>query len=117
MKRFILKWLALAAICLTGIAMSLVTSTNVFMGDTGLDSRKIERNIRKLKLFSWFNELYEDDRHHSSFFINLQVRKYLESSIRVSLLKSSEKEQKKFVQLLEKVARAREESKLPVNDK
>lgn len=108
MKRFLLKWLGLAAICLIGI----VTSTNVFMPDKGLDSRKIDRNINKLKLFSWFNELYEDDRHHSSFFINLHVRKYLESSIHVFLLKSSEKEQKKFIQLLEKVAQEREKNKV-----
>ena len=112
MKRFLLKWLGLAAICLIGIAISIVASTNVFIGNTGLDSRKIDRNINKLKLFSWFNELYEDDRHHSSFFINVHVRKYLESSIRVYLLKSSEKEQKKFIQLLEKVAQEREKNKV-----
>ena len=112
MKRFLLKWLGLAAICLIAVAISIVTSTNVIMGNTGLDSRKIDRNINKLKFFLWFNELYEDDRHHSSFFINKHVRKYLESSIRVYLLKSSEKEQKKFIQLLEKVAQEREKNKV-----
>ncbi|MGE8035910.1 hypothetical protein B1B04_05125 [Lysinibacillus sp. KCTC 33748] len=112
MKRFLLKWLGLAAIYSIGVAISLLTSTNVFMPDTGLDSRKIERNIKKLRLSLWFNDLYEDDRHHSSFFINIHVRKYLESSIRVYLLKSSEKEQKKFIQLLEKVAQEREKNKV-----
>ncbi|MFJ5564297.1 nitrite reductase [Lysinibacillus xylanilyticus] len=112
MKRFLLNWLGLAAIRLIGVAISIVTSTNVFMPDTCLDSRKIERNIKKLRLFSWFNELYEDDRHHSSFFINKHVRKYLESSIRVYLLKSSEKEQMKFIHLLEKVAQERGENKV-----
>ncbi|MDI7742418.1 nitrite reductase [Lysinibacillus fusiformis] len=107
MKRA-LHWLGLTAIYLTGIVISLASSINIFNGSSSLDTRKIDQNIERLRKLDWFNDLYESERHHKSFFINLEVRKYLESSIRISRLESSEREQKKFVRLLEKVANARE---------
>ena len=106
----LLKWLGLAVIYGIGAGISILSSTNVFLGDTGLNTKKIGRNIEKLRLLSWFNELYEDEKHHSSFFINLRVRKYLESSIRISRLKNNEREQKKFIQLLETVAEVRKKN-------
>ena len=106
MKRA-LHWLGLAAIYLTGIVISLASSINIFNGSSSLDTRKIDQNIEHLRKMDWFNDLYESERHHKSFFINLEVRKHLESSIRISRLESSEREQKKFVRLLEKVAKAR----------
>ena len=37
-------------------------------------------------MYSWFNELYEHEEHHRSFFVSLKIRKYLEGSWRVSRL-------------------------------
>lgn len=95
-------------IALFAILLSLISSTNLISGGrTVLKTEKIEKNIEKLKQFSWFKELYEHERHHGSFFVSLKVRKYLESSIHVKLLKSSKREQEKFIQMLEEVAELR----------
>ena len=99
-------------IALFAVLLSLISSTNLISGGrTVLKTEKIEKNIEKLKQFSWFKELYENERHHRSFFVSLKVRKYLESSIRVKLLKSSKREQEKFIQILEEVAELRTKNK------
>lgn len=107
MKKF---WKVLGSfiIALFAIILSLISSTDLVSGgSTGLKTEKIEKNIEKLKQFSWFEELYENEKHHRSFFVSLKVRKYLESSIRVNRLKSSKREQEKFIHLLEEVAELR----------
>lgn len=83
--------------------MDLVSSSN-----SSLNTRKIDRNIEKLRELAWFNELYIDERHHKSFYVNLKVRKYLQSHILVSRLQNSEKSKKKFIHLLEEIAQLRE---------
>jgi hypothetical protein len=107
MKKF---WRVLGSfiISLFAILLSLISSTDLVSGGrTGLKTEKIEKNIEKLKQFSWFEELYENEQHHRSFFVSLKVRKYLESSIRVYRLKRSKREQEKFIHLLEEVAELR----------
>lgn len=107
MKKF---WGVLGSfiIALFGILLSLISSTDVVSGGrTGLKTEKIEKNIEKLKQFSWFEELYENEQYHRSFFVSLKVRKYLESSIRINRLKSSKREQGKFIHLLKEVAELR----------
>lgn len=102
------RWIGSLLILLIGVFLSLISNTNLFsFGSIGLNSRKIDKNIVELRSFTWFNELYENEEHHRSFFINLKIRKYLESSIRVSKLIRNEKEQRKFILLLEEVARNR----------
>lgn len=111
MKKF---WRELGSfiIALFAILLSLITSTNVVSGGrTSLKTEKIEKNIEKLKQFSWFKELYENEQHHHSFFVSLKVRKYLESSICVNRLKSSKREQEKFIRLLQQVAELRIKNK------
>ena len=111
MKKFF-RWIVLAIISLIGIIMSLFTSTNLRSSTNSfLNTRKIDKNIKKLRELEWFNSLYESERHHKSFFMNLKVRKYLQSNILVSRLKNNKNEQKKFMQLLVDVAKLREENK------
>lgn len=53
-----------------GVILSLLSNTDLFnSGTTGLNSRKIDNHIEKLRLLSWFNELYESERHHRIFFL------------------------------------------------
>lgn len=49
-------------------------------------------------------------RHLKSFYVNLKVRKYLQSHILVSRLQNSEKSKKKYIHLLEEVAQLREKN-------
>lgn len=106
------RWLSLAIINLIGIFISVSAAISIFNPSTSLDTRKIDKNIERLRQLEWFNDLYESERHHKSFFINLKVRKYLESSIHVSRLRSNEREQKKFSQLLEEVAEVRDKNNI-----
>ena len=89
--------------------LSILSSVSLldFSGGKGLNTQNIEKNIERLKGYSWFNELYENEEHHRSFFVSLKIRKYLESSLRVSKLIRSEKERDKFILMLEEVARLR----------
>jgi len=91
------------------ILLSILTGSLPF--DEGLNTKKIDRHIEKLKELAWFKNVYEDERHHQSFFINRKVRKYLQSSVRVRLLIKSEKSQKRFMKLLEEQAVLREKNK------
>jgi len=86
MKKFF-HWLGLAIISLIGIIVSLLTSTDLITSsNSSLNTRKIDKNIEKLRELKWFSCLYENERHQKSFFVNLKVRKYLQSTIRVSRL-------------------------------
>ena len=89
--------------------LSILSSVSLLdlSGGKGLNTQNIEKNIERLKGYSWFNELYENEEHHRSFFVSLKIRKYLESSLRVSKLIRSEKERVKFILMLEEVARLR----------
>lgn len=90
------------------VILSLVSSVNL-SGSSELNTQKIDKNIEKLKMYSWFNDLYENEKHHRSFFVSLKIRKYLASSWRVSKLIRSEKAQGRFIVMLEEVARLRNE--------
>ena len=104
----ILRRLLLGMISLIGMILSLLTSINLISSSSrSLNTRKIDKNIEKLRELEWFNELYEIERHRKSFFINVKVRKYLQSNILVARLKNNKNEQKKFIKLLEDVAKLR----------
>ena len=110
MKKFFI-WIVLASISLIGIILSFFTSTDLISSSNrSLNTSKIDKNIKTLRELEWFNTLYESERHHKSFFMNLKVRKYLQSNILVSRLKNNKNEQKKFKQLLEDVAKLHEEN-------
>ena len=95
-------------VILISIILSILTSTDLLSsGNTSLNTAKIDKNIEKLKQFPWFEELYNHEQHHRSFFVSLKVRKYLESTIRVYLLTRNKKKQEEFILLLEKVAELR----------
>lgn len=108
MKKF-LSWIGVALVSVLSVVLSLATSVNL-VGSLGgsLNSTKIDRHIEELRELEWFNVLYESERHRKSFFANRKVRKYLQSSILVLRLKTSEWEQRRFLRLLEKVAELRE---------
>ena len=109
MKNFF-RWVVLVSISLIGIILSFFTSTDLISSSNrSLNTSKIDKNIKTLRELEWFNNLYENERHHKSFFVNLKVRRYLQSNILVSCLKNNKNEQKKFNQLLEDVAKLREE--------
>ncbi|KMY33589.1 hypothetical protein ACZ11_00430 [Lysinibacillus xylanilyticus] len=101
------RWVGLVVIYIIGIYLSLLSGVYLLDGRTALDTKKIDNNIKKLRMYPWFNELYEHEEHHRSFFANIKVRKYLESSIRVSRLLNNEREQKRFIRMLEEVAQVR----------
>ncbi len=100
------SWIVVFSGIVVTIILSIISSVNLldFNGGRGLNTQNIEKNIGKLKGYSWFNELYENEEHHRSFFVSLKIRKYLESSLRVSKLIRSEKERVKFIVMLEEVA-------------
>ncbi len=101
------RWIGVVVIYIIGFFLNVLSSTNLFNDSTSLNTEKIDNNIKKLRMYSWFNELYENEVHYHTFFVSLKVRKYLKSSIRVSRLINKEQEQKKFIRLLEEVAQAR----------
>ena len=108
MKKFRSGIIVFLGIIVTFI-LSIISSANLldFSRSKGLNTQNIEKNIEKLKGYSWFNELYENEEHHRSFFVSLKIRKYLESSLRVSKLIRNVKERLKFILLLEEAARLR----------
>ncbi len=93
---------------LLGIVISLSSSVSPFAGSTGLNTQKIDKNIEKLKQYSWFVNLYEDERYRRSFFADKKIRTYLQSSFRVNHLIKNDKAQRSFSLLLEKQAQLRE---------
>lgn len=84
---------------LVDIIAGLLGGINV---DKSLDTRKIDRNIERLKELEWFNTIYDEEKYHSMFFVNRHVRGYLQSTIRVKKIIRSEKAQLKFMRFLDK---------------
>ena len=68
----------------------------------GLNTKKIDANIQRLLKYSWFDELYSNDKFRHLFFANKHVRKKLSSDIYVKLLSRHKKTQEKFYRFLEK---------------
>ena len=52
-------------------------------GSNSLNTRKIDGNIEMLKQYSWFKNIYDNERYHRLFFGNRKVRKYLQNTYRV----------------------------------
>ncbi len=100
------NWIIVFLGVVVTLSLSLLSSVNL-SGSSELNTQKIDKNIEKLKDYSWFNDLYENEEHHRSFFVSLKIRKYLEGSWRVSRLIRSEKAQGRFIVMLEEVARLR----------
>jgi hypothetical protein len=73
-----------------------------FLFDKTVNTRKIDKNIEKLKHYNWFNTLYDNHKYHRLFFVNRNVRKYLQSERRVRRLIKSSKAKQRFKNLLEK---------------
>ncbi|HSJ38144.1 MAG TPA: hypothetical protein VK945_08000 [Planococcus sp. (in: firmicutes)] len=91
-----------------GMVVGLTSSVSPIVGNTSLNSKKIDRHIQQLQQYSWFSALYEDERYRRSFFANKKVRGYLQSSLRVNRLIKDDKAQKSFAHLLEKQAQLRD---------
>lgn len=70
--------------------------------DNSLDTRKIDRNIVRLKELDWFKTIYDEERYHRLFFINRNIRGYLQSTRRVNKIIRSEQAQIKFMRFLDK---------------
>ena len=102
------NWIIVFLGVVVTLSLSLLSSVNL-SGSRELNTQKIDKNIEKLKMYSWFNDLYENEKHHRSFFVSLKIRKYLEGSWSVSKLIRSEKAQVKFIVMLEEVDRLRNE--------
>jgi hypothetical protein len=68
---------------------------------TGLDTRKIDKNIERLKQEVWFKRIYEDERYRRLFFSNKYVRAYLQSNYRVNKMIRYERAQKRFLNVLD----------------
>lgn len=67
-----------------------------------LNTKKIDRNIKKLLECDWFKEIYESNTYHRLFFVNRKVREYLQSNIRTNKIIANQKAQEKFVSFLNK---------------
>lgn len=74
-------------------------------GSTGLNTKKIDKNIELLKQQGWFKRIYEDEKYHKLFFANKYVRAYLQSNFRVKKIIRNESAQKKLLNLLDKQLR------------
>ena len=71
-------------------------------GDDSLNTRKIDRNIEMLKNHTWFKEIYEDEKYHRLFFVDRNVRQYLQCTMRVKRIIKREKSQRVFLVFLNK---------------
>jgi hypothetical protein len=69
---------------------------------TSLETKKIDRNIERLKKQDWFKKIYEDEKYHKLFFNNKRVRHYLQSTIRVKKMIRNSEAQIKLLNLLNK---------------
>lgn len=83
------------------IIIGFLSFSSPFM-DTTLNTKKIDKNIGKLTQFSWFKNLYEDEKYRRLFFVNRRVRSYLQNPIRVNALIKRKQAQKRFHALLDK---------------
>lgn len=63
----IFRGIVLAIIGILGVILSLLSSTDLISSpNSSLNSKKIDKNIKKLRELRWFNDLYIDERHHKS---------------------------------------------------
>jgi hypothetical protein len=70
--------------------------------DRSLNTAKIDKNIEELRKYKWFTDLYENEKYHRLFLVNRDIRKYLNSSLRIKRLKTNPNVQRKFVRWLER---------------
>ncbi|NMD72243.1 hypothetical protein HHO41_18395 [Bacillus sp. DNRA2] len=76
--------------------------TFFYGGRTGLNTKKIDKNIELLILQGWFNRIYEDEKYRKLFLTNKKVRAYLQSNFRVKKIIRNEKDQKTLLDFLDK---------------
>ncbi|MEK5331923.1 hypothetical protein [Lysinibacillus sp. FSL W8-0992] len=67
-----------------------------------LDTRKIDRNIELLKNEFWFEDIYNEEKYRKLFFVNREVRRYLQNTRRVKRMIKKEKIQNAFITFLNK---------------
>ncbi|WP_066394176.1 hypothetical protein [Neobacillus mesonae] len=72
-----------------------------FGQDHSLDTRKIDQHIKELNNYPWFKVIYDDEKYHKLFFVNREVRKYLQSKFRVKRIIKSKQAQMKFIKFLQ----------------
>ncbi|MCM3117705.1 hypothetical protein M3610_20750 [Neobacillus sp. MER 74] len=61
---------------------------------------KLEKNINELKEEEWFADLDKDVRYNYIIWHNNKVKRFLKKPENVKILKSSEWEREKFIQLV-----------------
>ncbi|MBK5473053.1 MULTISPECIES: hypothetical protein [Bacillus] len=83
---------------LLGLISGILESSGL---DSGLNTRKIDRNIKCLQNYEWFQQIYNDTKYRKLFFTNYKVRSYLQSTIRVKLIIRNEKNRQKFYAVLD----------------
>ncbi|WP_409368480.1 hypothetical protein [Lysinibacillus sp. 38-6] len=69
-------------------------------GSIALDTRKIDRNIELLNQDSWFRDIYDEEKYRKLFFVNRNVRAYLQNTHRVKKIIEKEKDRNKFITFL-----------------
>ncbi|WP_409291225.1 hypothetical protein [Peribacillus sp. SCS-37] len=67
-----------------------------------LNTKRIDQNIERLNQHDWFKDIYEDEKYHRLFFVNRNVRQYLQSTMRVKRIIKREKSQREFLIFLNK---------------
>lgn len=77
-------------------------TSGIYGGSNTLNTKKIDQNIEKLKNYTWFNDIYIDEKYQRLFLINRKVREYLQSTTRVKRIIKKEKSRNKFLELLNK---------------
>jgi len=75
---------------------------NSIAQDESLNTKKIDRNIKKLTNYDWFKDLYDDENYHRLFLVNRRIRGYLQSTYRVKRMIKYEKSRNKLKKLLAK---------------
>ncbi|MFJ7666409.1 hypothetical protein ACIQXI_04835 [Lysinibacillus sp. NPDC097195] len=69
---------------------------------TPLNTKKIDKHIEQLKQLEWFSDIYHDEKYHKLFFVNRNVRKYLQNSYRVKKIVKKKQAQERFLYFLSK---------------
>ena len=82
--------------------ISDLLSGGVGFSTNGLDTRKIDSNIRLLRQQEWFKKIYENNQYYSLLIGNREVRACLQSNFRVKRMIRNERSQAKFLLLLNK---------------
>jgi hypothetical protein len=67
-----------------------------------LNTQKIDQNIAILNQHQWFKDIYEDEKFRRLFFVNRNVRAYLQSSIRVNKIIRKMEDRQRFLRLLDR---------------